>query len=93
MTPETFCLFGAYRLLSSTSLRPLFLLSVSLLGLMLLERWKPKMPIITGKHLNYNPRLFTCPAPGILLLGSYMIFGFLCKCVTCVLFLKGNEFI
>lgn len=37
------------RLLSSTSLRPLFLLSVSLLGLMLLERWKPKLPIITGK--------------------------------------------
>ncbi|XP_056286987.1 reticulophagy regulator 2 isoform X1 [Pseudoliparis swirei] len=34
-------------LLSSTSLRPLFLLSVSLLGLMLLERWKPKLPIIT----------------------------------------------
>lgn len=37
------------RLLSSTSLRPLFMLSVSLLGLMLLERWKPKLPIITGK--------------------------------------------
>ena len=38
-----------HRLLSSTSLRPLFMLSVSLLGLMLLERWKPKLPIITGK--------------------------------------------
>lgn len=37
-------------LLSSTSLRPLFLLSVSLLGLMLLERWKPKLPIITVQH-------------------------------------------
>ncbi|KAA8579843.1 reticulophagy regulator 2 [Etheostoma spectabile] len=37
-------------LLSSTSLRPLFLLSVSLLGLMLLERWKPKLPIITVEH-------------------------------------------
>uniref|UniRef100_A0A3Q4MGC6 Reticulophagy regulator family member 2 n=1 Tax=Neolamprologus brichardi TaxID=32507 RepID=A0A3Q4MGC6_NEOBR len=36
-------------ILSSTSLRPLFLISVSLLGLMLLERWKPKLPIITGK--------------------------------------------
>lgn len=41
------------RLLSSTSLRPLFLLSMSLLGLMLLERWKPKLPIITGKPLYY----------------------------------------
>lgn len=41
------------RLLSSTSLRPLFLLSMSLLGLMLLERWKPKLPIITGKPLCY----------------------------------------
>ncbi|XP_068446419.1 reticulophagy regulator 2 [Clinocottus analis] len=37
-------------LLSSTSLRPLFLLSVSLLGLVLLERWKPKLPIITVQH-------------------------------------------
>ncbi|XP_013874027.1 reticulophagy regulator 2 [Austrofundulus limnaeus] len=37
-------------LLSSTSLRPLFLLSVTLLGLMLLERWKPKLPIITVQH-------------------------------------------
>uniref|UniRef100_A0A8D0HUI3 RETREG1-3/ARL6IP-like N-terminal reticulon-homology domain-containing protein n=1 Tax=Sphenodon punctatus TaxID=8508 RepID=A0A8D0HUI3_SPHPU len=29
------------RLFSSTSLRPLFLLSVSLIGILLLERWKP----------------------------------------------------
>ncbi|RXN02741.1 protein FAM134A [Labeo rohita] len=35
------------RLLSSTSLRPLFLLSVSLIGLTLLERWKDKLPQIT----------------------------------------------
>ncbi|KAK5847617.1 hypothetical protein PBY51_016731 [Eleginops maclovinus] len=42
-------------LLSSTSLRPLFLLSVSLLGLMLLERWKPKMPIITIQHADPPP--------------------------------------
>ncbi|CAB1452827.1 unnamed protein product [Pleuronectes platessa] len=35
-------------LLSSTSLRPLFLLSVSLMGLMLLERWKPKLPTVTA---------------------------------------------
>ncbi|TNN51470.1 Protein FAM134A [Liparis tanakae] len=40
-------------LLSSTSLRPLFLLSVALLGLMLLERCKPKLPIITG-YLTYR---------------------------------------
>lgn len=43
------CVCVSVRLLSSTSLRPLFLLSVSLLGLMLLERWKPNLPIITGK--------------------------------------------
>ncbi|KAG7241001.1 hypothetical protein INR49_026031, partial [Caranx melampygus] len=42
-------------LLSSTSLRPLFLLSVSLLGLMLLERWKPKLPIITIQHAEVHP--------------------------------------
>ncbi|XP_054479857.1 reticulophagy regulator 2 [Anoplopoma fimbria] len=42
-------------LLSSTSLRPLFLLSVSLLGLMLLERWKPKLPIITVQHAEAPP--------------------------------------
>ncbi|XP_071320186.1 reticulophagy regulator 2 [Trachinotus anak] len=42
-------------LLSSTSLRPLFLLSVSLLGLMLLERWKPKLPVITIQHAEAEP--------------------------------------
>ncbi|XP_075950590.1 reticulophagy regulator 2 [Anarhichas minor] len=42
-------------LLSSTSLRPLFLLSVSLLGLMLLERWKHKLPIITIQHAEALP--------------------------------------
>ncbi|XP_076579601.1 reticulophagy regulator 2 [Chaetodon auriga] len=42
-------------LLSSTSLRPLFLLSMSLLGLMLLERWKPKLPIITVQHAEAHP--------------------------------------
>ncbi|XP_030635444.1 reticulophagy regulator 2 [Chanos chanos] len=34
-------------LLSSTSLRPLFLLSVCLLGLTLLEKWKDKLPKMT----------------------------------------------
>ncbi|CAN0146314.1 unnamed protein product [Bubo scandiacus] len=33
---------GALWLFSSTSLRPLFLLSMSLLGILLLERWKPR---------------------------------------------------
>nr|XP_019968087.1 PREDICTED: protein FAM134A [Paralichthys olivaceus] len=42
-------------LLSSTSLRPLFLLSVSLLGLMLLERWKPKLPIVTVQQAEAHP--------------------------------------
>ncbi|XP_028322622.1 reticulophagy regulator 2 [Gouania willdenowi] len=42
-------------LISSTSLRPLFLLSVSLLGLMLLERWKPKLPIITVQDVEVHP--------------------------------------
>ncbi|XP_071380679.1 reticulophagy regulator 2 [Centroberyx affinis] len=42
-------------LLSSTSLRPLFLLSVSLLGLMLLERWKHKLPLITVQHVETHP--------------------------------------
>ncbi|XP_022530600.1 reticulophagy regulator 2 [Astyanax mexicanus] len=40
----------AFWLLSSTSLRPLFLLSVSLLVLTLLERWKDKLPQITVRH-------------------------------------------
>lgn len=42
-------------LLSSTSLRPLFLLSVSLLGLTLLERWKPSLPVITVQHVEPRP--------------------------------------
>ncbi|KAM4602235.1 reticulophagy regulator 2 [Polymixia lowei] len=42
-------------LVSSTSLRPLFLLSVSLLGLMLLERWKHKLPLIAIQHAEANP--------------------------------------
>uniref|UniRef100_A0A8B9KXZ9 Reticulophagy regulator family member 2 n=1 Tax=Astyanax mexicanus TaxID=7994 RepID=A0A8B9KXZ9_ASTMX len=53
----------AFWLLSSTSLRPLFLLSVSLLVLTLLERWKDKLPQITGKHseesMSVQPRLLS----------------------------------
>jgi len=43
------------RLLSSTSLRPLFLLSVFLLGLILLDRWKHKLPLIHGKSSDNGP--------------------------------------
>ncbi|XP_062865699.1 reticulophagy regulator 2 [Trichomycterus rosablanca] len=39
-----FALNTAFWLLSSTSLRPLFLMSVCLLGIVLLDRWKDKMP-------------------------------------------------
>ncbi|XP_061659968.1 reticulophagy regulator 2 [Syngnathoides biaculeatus] len=42
-------------LLSYTSLRPLFLLSVSLLGLMLLERWKPRLLIVTIPRVEISP--------------------------------------
>ncbi|XP_061548141.1 reticulophagy regulator 2 [Phycodurus eques] len=42
-------------LLSYTSLRPLFLLSVSLLGLMLLERWKPKLLTVTIPRVEVSP--------------------------------------
>ncbi|XP_019734089.1 reticulophagy regulator 2 isoform X2 [Hippocampus comes] len=42
-------------LLSYTSLRPLFLLSVSLLGLMLLERWKPKLLTMTIPRVEVSP--------------------------------------
>ncbi|KAM3585231.1 uncharacterized protein V6R79_011424 [Siganus canaliculatus] len=76
-------------LLSSTSLRPLFLLSVSLLGLMLLERWKPKLPIITVQHAEPHPvrsetmsaeqRLLSVPELSHHLAESYM---------TCCLYLQ-----
>ncbi|XP_077407797.1 reticulophagy regulator 2 [Vanacampus margaritifer] len=42
-------------LLSYTSLRPLFMLSVSLLGLMLLERWKPKFLTVTIPRVEVSP--------------------------------------
>ncbi|XP_036418719.1 reticulophagy regulator 2 [Colossoma macropomum] len=59
----------AFWLLSSTSLRPLFLLSASLLVLTLLERWKDKLPQITVRHpeapvieresMSVHPRLLS----------------------------------
>uniref|UniRef100_A0A3B4VJX2 Reticulophagy regulator family member 2 n=1 Tax=Seriola dumerili TaxID=41447 RepID=A0A3B4VJX2_SERDU len=63
-------------LLSYTSLRPLFLLSLSLLGLMLLERWKPKLPIITS---NVEQRLLSIPELSHHLAESYL---------TCCLYLQ-----
>ncbi|XP_035600668.1 reticulophagy regulator 2-like [Oncorhynchus keta] len=42
-------------LLSSTSLRPLFLLSLSILGLMQLERWTHKLPLTTVQYPEANP--------------------------------------
>ncbi|KAJ3584181.1 hypothetical protein NHX12_014677 [Muraenolepis orangiensis] len=49
-------------LLSSTSLRPLFLLSVCLLGLLLLDRWKHKLPLVQVIHrdsMSVEPRLLS----------------------------------
>ncbi|XP_076021555.1 reticulophagy regulator 2 [Genypterus blacodes] len=76
-------------LLSSTSLRPLFLLSLSLLGLMLLERWKPKLPSTTAQHeetqhehmegLRAQQRLLSVPE-----LSHHLAEGFL----TCCMFLQ-----
>uniref|UniRef100_A0A3Q0QP62 Reticulophagy regulator family member 2 n=1 Tax=Amphilophus citrinellus TaxID=61819 RepID=A0A3Q0QP62_AMPCI len=70
-------------LLSSTSLRPLFLISVSLLGLMLLERWKPRLPIITGEILietmSVEQRLLSIPELSHHLAESYL---------TCCLYLQ-----
>lgn len=43
--------FLCSRLLSSTSLRPLFLICASLLAFTLLERWKDKLPQIAGKFI------------------------------------------
>uniref|UniRef100_A0A8C6SJ54 Reticulophagy regulator family member 2 n=1 Tax=Neogobius melanostomus TaxID=47308 RepID=A0A8C6SJ54_9GOBI len=62
-------------LISSTSLRPLFLLSVSLLGLMLLERWKHKLPL----WAELEPRLLSVPELSLHLADSYR---------TCCLYLQ-----
>ncbi|XP_043096515.1 reticulophagy regulator 2 isoform X2 [Puntigrus tetrazona] len=72
-------------LLSSTSLRPLFLLSVSLIGLTLLERWKDKLPQITAWHpetaviereaLSDQPRLLSVEELSHHLAESYLTFS------------------
>ncbi|XP_067116828.1 reticulophagy regulator 2 isoform X1 [Osmerus mordax] len=71
-------------LLSSTSLRPLFLLSVSLLGLMLLERWKHKLPLVRVQNpepepspieretMAVHPRLLSIPELSHHLAESYL---------------------
>ncbi|CAL1598042.1 unnamed protein product [Knipowitschia caucasica] len=67
-------------LLSSTSLRPLFLLSVSLLGLMLLERWKHLLfrvtqtaaePIQRGAE-ELEPRLLSVTELSVHLADSFL---------------------
>uniref|UniRef100_A0A4W5JUQ3 Reticulophagy regulator family member 2 n=1 Tax=Hucho hucho TaxID=62062 RepID=A0A4W5JUQ3_9TELE len=69
-------------LLSSTSLRPLFLLSLSMLGLMQLERWKHKLPLTTVQYpeanpmeretMNVQPRLLSIPELSHHLVESYL---------------------
>eukprot|EP00063_Salmo_salar_P030796 XP_014005631.1 PREDICTED: protein FAM134A-like isoform X1 [Salmo salar] len=69
-------------LLSSTSLRPLFLLSLSILGLMQLERWKHKLPLTTVQYpeanpmeretINVQPRLLSIPELSHHLVESYL---------------------
>ncbi|XP_062383307.1 reticulophagy regulator 2 [Sardina pilchardus] len=76
-------------LLSSTSLRPLFLLSVSLLGLILLERWKDKLPKMTVRDpdaatveretMTVQPRLLSVAELSHHLAESY---------VTCSLYIE-----
>ncbi|XP_059408164.1 reticulophagy regulator 2-like isoform X1 [Carassius carassius] len=71
-------------LLSSTSLRPLFLLSVCLIGLTLLERWKSKLPQITvwnpeasvveRETLSEHPRLLSIEELSRHLAESYLTF-------------------
>uniref|UniRef100_G3PQT8 Reticulophagy regulator family member 2 n=1 Tax=Gasterosteus aculeatus aculeatus TaxID=481459 RepID=G3PQT8_GASAC len=69
-------------LLSATCLRPLFLLSVALLGVMLLERWKPTLPIITSKPspsiigdtLSGEQRLLSVPELSHHLAESYLTY-------------------
>ncbi|XP_016326059.1 reticulophagy regulator 2 isoform X2 [Sinocyclocheilus anshuiensis] len=72
-------------LLSSTPLRPLFLLSVSLIGLTLLERWKGKLPQITVWHpeasvveremLSEQPHLLSVEELSHHLAESYLTFS------------------
>ncbi|KAG7463982.1 hypothetical protein MATL_G00182410 [Megalops atlanticus] len=78
----------AFWLLSSTSLRPIFLMSVSILGLLLLERWKHKLPnlsvqgpaSVTERESEAGrPRLLSVPELSHHLAESYL---------TCKLYLQ-----
>ncbi|XP_035610846.1 reticulophagy regulator 2 [Oncorhynchus keta] len=70
--------------LSSTSLRPLFLLSLSILGLMQLERWKHKLPLTTVQYpeanplereaMSVQPRLLSIPELSHHLVESYLYY-------------------
>uniref|UniRef100_A0A8C6Z9B3 RETREG1-3/ARL6IP-like N-terminal reticulon-homology domain-containing protein n=1 Tax=Nothoprocta perdicaria TaxID=30464 RepID=A0A8C6Z9B3_NOTPE len=58
---------GALWLFSSTSLRPLFLLSMSLLGILLLERWKPRFlfDFSADDMSTLQPAEMFCSSPGL----------------------------
>ncbi|KAJ8255190.1 hypothetical protein GJAV_G00202040 [Gymnothorax javanicus] len=84
-----FSLNTVFWLLSSTSLRPVFLLSVSLLGLVLLDRWKHKLPGLTAQFpeavtslresMTVHPRLLSVPELSHHLAESYL---------TCCLYMQ-----
>ncbi|KAJ8253286.1 hypothetical protein GJAV_G00211150 [Gymnothorax javanicus] len=79
-----FMLNTVFWLITSTSMRPLFLLSVSLLGLVLLEKWKHKLPRISvsspeeataeGESGAIRPRLLSVPELSQHLAESYQAF-------------------
>ncbi|XP_048862894.1 reticulophagy regulator 2-like [Brienomyrus brachyistius] len=84
-----FTLNTVFWLLSSSFLRPLFLLSVFLLGILLLERWKGKLPRINVQHpeasvteretVSVHPRLLSIPELSHHLAESY---------ITCSLYIQ-----
>ncbi|KAG5851760.1 hypothetical protein ANANG_G00055170 [Anguilla anguilla] len=84
-----FTLNTAFWLLSSTSVRPVFLLSMALLGLVLLDRWKHKLPNLTAQFpeapvsqresVTVQPRLLSVPELSHHLAESYL---------TCSLYLQ-----
>ncbi|XP_029460874.1 reticulophagy regulator 2 [Rhinatrema bivittatum] len=87
---------GAFWLISSTSLRPLFLLSVSLLGLLVMERWKSHFQVNLTAQPVSEPG--TDSESGAMAVGGaapprLLSFPELCHClaeswVTCRLYLQ-----
>nr|XP_023695872.1 reticulophagy regulator 2 [Paramormyrops kingsleyae] len=79
-----FALNTAFWLLSSTPLRPIFLISVSLISLVLLERWKDKLPSIPVHYpdaamperegVTVRPRLLGVPELSHHLAETYFTF-------------------